>query len=248
MRLQWSVQEAADIRSADFVTCRGREEMAHMNILFLAKEKPLAKSAAELLTQHFPEARIVFGKGNDPFPKELFDLQFDYIISYISPWIVPGALLEQVRTATVNLHPGPLNYPGIGCTNFAIYNQEKEFGITAHYMLPKVDKGKIIMVKRFPLFTNDTVWSLSQRCYAYIYTTFVELFEYLLRGEPFPVSGETWQREPYTRTQLNDLCRITPDMPDEEIKRRIRATEYPNMPGAYLTLADNVFVYRSESK
>ena len=45
-------------------------------------------------------------------------------------------------------------------------------------------------------------------------------------GEELPSAGETWTRRPFTRKEFNDLFRITPDMPHEEIARRIRAVSY----------------------
>ena len=46
-----------------------------------------------------------------------------------------------------------------------------------------------------------------------------------------------WIKKPFTRKELNDLCRITNNMSEEEIKRRVRATTYPEMLGAFIELA-----------
>lgn len=219
-----------------------------MKVLFLTKDKPFAEDAAGLIKRHFTDADIIVGQVGDKFPQSLLKEKVDYTISYMSPWIVPNEVLLKTKIAAINFHPGPPEYPGIGCTNFAIYNQEKEFGITVHYMQENVDTGQIIKVERFPLFEKDTVWSLTQRCYAYIYTTFVSLFGYMLCAEPFPISDEKWQRKPYTRSELNELCRITSEMTSEEIQRRIRAVSFPNMPGAYVEIGGEKFEYRNVEK
>ena len=44
------------------------------------------------------------------------------------------------------------------------------------------------------------------------------------------------------RKELNALCEITPDMDEQEIKRRIRATSFPGMPGAYVILCGEKFL------
>jgi methionyl-tRNA formyltransferase len=217
-----------------------------MKVLFLAKHKPFAEDAAEMLRNHFEKAEIVFGKMTDPFPQHILNMGYDYVISYISPWIVPAQVLMNAGIAAVNFHPGPPEYPGIGCTNFALYNGAKDFGITVHHMNEKVDSGRIIAVERFPVFEKDSVYSLSQRCYAYIYKAFVELFLFMAAGEYLPESKEVWQRKPYTRKQLNDLCRITTDMTEDEIKNRVRATAFPDMPRAYIELAGNRFEYNAQ--
>ncbi len=204
-------------------------------IAFFAKDRPFMQDALQLLELHFQTVDSFIGSATDPFP--LSEPQsYDYLVSYLSPWIIPVTLLQKVRIAHVNFHPGDPRYPGIGCTNFALYNEESEYGITAHYMAEKVDTGPIILVERFPVFPNDTVYTLTQRCYAYIYHAFTKLFPYMLRGEPFPIGDEQWQRSPYRRRELEELCRITPDMPPEEIRRRVRACSYPGYPGAYVEL------------
>ena len=41
--------------------------------------------------------------------------------------------------------------------NFAIFDLAIQFGVTAHIMNPKVDTGKIIGVKRFPISKEDVI-------------------------------------------------------------------------------------------
>lgn len=213
-----------------------------MRVLFLAKHKPFVQEAAALVRASIKEADIYFGVLADPFPAAALQKEYDYVISYISPWIVPKEVLTRTRIAAINLHPGPPEYPGVGCTNFAIYNGAREFGITVHHMLAKVDSGSIIMVKRFPIMPNDTVYSLTQRCYEHIYAAFMELLPHMVNNTSLPQSAEHWARKPYTRKELNELCHITKDMSDEEIRRRVRATIYPGMPGAYIELSGTKFV------
>jgi len=217
-------------------------KLKNISILFIAKEKPFAIEAAELIKANIKNPTIVFGKISDPFPEKLSGRRFDYIISYLSPWIVPERLLKNASTASINFHPGPPEYPGIGCTNFAIYNGEKIFGITVHHMRKMVDSGDIIEVVRFPIFDNDTVYSLSQSCYAFIFTSFINLFSIIIHDSSLSCANEQWKRKPYTRQELNELCIITKDMPEHEIRRRVRATTFPNMPGAYIELGGTKFL------
>ena len=212
-----------------------------MKILFLAKNKPFAQDAAELLKLNCKDATIYFGERKDPFPE--IPEKNDYVISYICPWIIPKNALVNTNVAAINFHPGPPEYPGIGCTNFALYNNAKVFGITVHHMDEKVDSGAIIAVERFHIFDNDTVYTLTQRCYAYIYIAFVKILELIVKGIPIPRANETWARKPYTRKDLNDLCVVNNDMSRDELNRRIKATTYPNMPGALLNLKGNKFLY-----
>ena len=198
-----------------------------LKVLFIGKlEDPYSEEAANFIRSNFVEPIIIFSRREDPFPSGLNEWKGELLISYLAQWIIPSQLLDNAAFAAINFHPGPPEYPGIGCTNFAIYNGEKEFGITCHHMLPKVDSGGIIAVKRFPIQEDDTVFSLTQRCYKAILQCFYELMNTILNGGHLPESTEVWKRRPYTRKQLNELCLLTPQMSGEEIERRLKATTF----------------------
>lgn len=211
------------------------------NILLFAKDKPGLQEVLAFLKNSGNNIDYYIGAANDDYPK--INLNYDILISYMSPWIIKKDTLDKIDKWAINFHPGPPKYPGIGCTNFAIYNQENEFGVTAHIMEEKVDSGQILNVKKFPLMQNDSVYDLTQRCYFYIHTQFIEIMLYIFKNNSIPKCNEEWTRKPYTRKELNDLCRIDVNMTKKEIARRIRATQFPNMPGAYIELNGYKFKY-----
>jgi len=207
-----------------------------MRVLFIGKaDNQQATAAAEFVRHHFEDAHIVFSSRTEPFPEYLREWKGDLLISYLAQWILPAELISNAEFAAINLHPGPPEYPGIGCTNFAIYNGEKEFGVTCHHMLAKVDSGSIIAVRRFPVLEKDTVWTLTQRCYVEILHLFLSLMTDLIEGKEWRESHEDWARRAYKRKELDELCQLRPDMSDEEIQRRIRATTYGDIVWAYQT-------------
>jgi len=199
----------------------------NLKILFIGKAgDPYSITAAAFLQEHFTDPKIVYSSRSDRFPEELLNWKGDLVISYLSQWIIPQSLLDNASFAAINFHPGPPSYPGIGCTNFAIYNDEKEYGITCHYMLAKVDTGEIIEVRRFPVHPIDTVYSVTQRCYIEILYGFYSIMTGLLREKKFPLSTEKWTRKPYTRKDLNELCLAIPGMDEKEIQKRLKATTF----------------------
>jgi methionyl-tRNA formyltransferase len=208
------------------------------SILFIGKRgDAFCQQALDFVQQHFPECVAVLGCRGDRFPESLSWWRGDVILSYLSPWIIPGHVLRRARRASINFHPGPPEYPGIGCTNFAIFNNEKQFGVTCHHMAEQVDTGPIIAVRRFPVQDKDTVLSLTRQCYAHLLALFYEMAALLLDGADLPCAPEQWTRPPYRRAELEALCRVLPEMSEEEIRRRVRAVDYPDAPGAYLELA-----------
>jgi methionyl-tRNA formyltransferase len=214
------------------------------SILFLGKAgDAYSEKARQIVSARFPQSLTFSGKRGDVFPKAAQEWRGDYLISYLSPWVVPESLLKQASKAAINFHPGPPEYPGIGCTNFAIFNNEQEFGVTCHHMVPAVDSGAIIAVRRFPLKSSDSVFSLTQRCYEEIWALFNELLPVMEKHQSLPSSQETWTRRAYTRKELNDLCRLDLRMSPEEIQRRVRATTFPGYPGAYFEVDGLRFEY-----
>ncbi|HEX6193717.1 MAG TPA: formyltransferase family protein [Chitinophagaceae bacterium] len=203
------------------------EVKSETSVLFIGKaDDPFSAVAADFISRKFKDPLIIFSRRSDPFPAHLYNWQGELIISYLAQWIIPKELLANAKKAAINFHPGPPEYPGIGCTNFALYNNEVEFGVTCHHMQAKVDTGAIIAVKRFPIFPEDTVFALTQRCYEHILHLFYEVIDFFMERSLFPASGEKWQRNPFTRKQLNELCTLTPDMTAEEIKKRLKATTF----------------------
>jgi methionyl-tRNA formyltransferase len=196
-------------------------------ILFLGKEKDKhCLKALKFIYGNFSDVTYHLGKWGDPLPEDIGWWEGNYIISYLSRWIIPEHLINKAKIAAINFHPASPSYPGVGCNNFALYKNASEYGVTCHYIAKKVDTGKIIAVKRFPLFQTDDVSTLLSRTYDFLLTLFYEIIGKILNGEKFPVSNDKWERKPYTRNEFNELCRITPEMDSTEIYKRIRATNF----------------------
>jgi methionyl-tRNA formyltransferase len=214
-----------------------------MKILFIGKKNDLfVEMAIKHTIQLFGEenVKIVLSSKDDQMPSELFDWQGDYLFSYLAQWIIPQEILNNAKISCINWHPGTPDYPGIGCTNFAMYNEEKIFGITCHKMLSKVDSGEIIEVLRFNILEKDTVFSITQKCYLKIIESYIKTIELISINQKLNVSKEVWNRKPYTRKDLHSLCRLTIDLNKEEIEKRIKATTFLH-PWAYIELYDHKF-------
>ena len=219
---------------------------SNVSILFLGKaDDPYCARALEFCQARSSNVTFFLGKWGDPLPDYVHRWEGDYIISYLSRWVIPANLLERARVAAINFHPASPDYPGIGCNNFALYEDAKEYGVTCHHMAPKVDTGSIIAVSRFPVHPSDGVAEILERTYEHQIQLFFEIAALIVEDKPLPTSNETWTRPPFTRKQFNELFRITPDMSRDEIARRIRAVSYgPWQP--YVEIAGFRFEYRPE--
>lgn len=75
---------------------------------------------------------------------------------------------------TINCHAGKLPfYRGRNILNWALINDEKEFGITVHYVDEGIDTGDIILQKNFPINDSDDYGTLLEiahlECAAVLY-------------------------------------------------------------------------------
>ncbi|HWT14101.1 MAG TPA: formyltransferase family protein [Allosphingosinicella sp.] len=212
--------------------------MADGRVILLSKQDRFSREAADFARGLLGERLLVFtGQVGDPYP-DLSGLgPADTLVSFLSPWIVRQEDLERVAVA-INFHPASVDYPGIGCYNFALYDGAAEFGAVCHHMLAKVDTGLIVDERRFPLLPEDSVETLKLRTMETMVAMFRDLIALIARGEPLPLAGVHWTRRPYTRKQLHALKVITPDMDEAEVERRVRAVTYPGYPGAVLHRPD----------
>ncbi len=217
------------------------------SLLFLGKAGDGdCQRALEFCQANFDPFTHCLGKWGDPLPDNVRNWEGDYIVSYLSRWVIPETLLKRARRAAINFHPASPDYPGIGCTNFALYEDAKEYGATCHHMAAKVDTGRIIAVRRFAIHPEDDVAALLKRTYEHQIALFFEIAELMADGKELPVSPEKWTRPPFTRQQFNELFRITPDQSKEEVARRIRAVSYaPFQP--YVELHGYRFEYKPDA-
>ena len=175
-------------------------------------------------------------------PSELVATKGALLVSFLSPWIVPQALLD-ANGPSINFHPGSTDYPGIGCYNFAIYDEVAEFGAVCHHMLAKVDTGALIDERRFALLPTDTVETLKLRTMITMLSMFQDIMHLIADGRPLPVAERQWSRRPYTRKEMNALKMLDEHMTQREIDRRVRATTYPGYPGARMACATGAIDY-----
>ena len=203
-------------------------------ILLFAKRDRFSDEAVAVASAAFGSALVAHrGVRADPFPIADRGTKVELVLSFLSPWIVPGWLLASAARA-INFHPGSHRYPGIGCYNFALYEDAAEFGCTCHHMAEKVDTGAIVAERLFPTRGLETVEQLKLRTMQEMIGLFREIVTAIAAGEPLPQPSVTWARPPFTRKQLEALREIRPDMSKEEVARRVRAVTYPGFPGAEL--------------
>ena len=140
-------------------------------------------------------------------------------------------MLKKAFIAAVNFHPGPPEYPGSGCINFALYDEVNEYGVTAHIMNSKVDNGDILEVKRFKINMNTNLQEALSKTHDELYKLCYNFIRSLsLKGEELIIEkkklfkNEKWRGSAKKIKDLDNLQSIDAMISKKEIKRIIRAT------------------------
>ena len=90
----------------------------------------------------------------------------DIIVSMSFNQILKSDMLAVPKFGVINCHAGKLPfYRGRNILNWALINDEKEFGITVHYVDEGIDTGDIIKQKCYPITDADDYNSLLQISY-----------------------------------------------------------------------------------
>jgi phosphoribosylglycinamide formyltransferase 1 len=112
--------------------------------------------------------------------------KIDFIVLAGFLWLVPENITEQYAGRIINIHPALLpSYGGKGMYGEAVHkavlaNNDKESGITIHYVNKHYDKGDIIFQTRCAVDPADTASSLAERIHALEYIHYPKVIEDLV--------------------------------------------------------------------
>lgn len=95
------------------------------------------------------------------FKEYLNKLELDLIVSFSAPSIFKEELLSIPRKGCINLHCSYLpKYSGILPSFWVLFNDEKETGVTIHFMDSHIDNGKIISQEKVKIDENISWFEL----------------------------------------------------------------------------------------
>ncbi len=144
------------------------------------------------------------------------------LICYGTGIIVPKVILDALARPAINFHAAPPEYPGRDPHHWAVYEGAREYGVTAHEAVARVDAGPIIAVDRFPVPENAIPEELLKQANAKLFDLFVRLLPEMLRGV-YSISDEVWAGRKRRRSDFIDVCNLNRWIDSEEFDRRYRA-------------------------
>tara|TARA_B100000579_G_C22688346_1_gene783749 strand:- start:330 stop:1004 length:675 start_codon:yes stop_codon:yes gene_type:complete len=171
--------------------------------------------------------------------------KFDYLITFRSLFIVPQYLINNCKLS-INFHPGTPKYRGIGCVNYALYNNEKYFGSTAHIIDKKIDHGPIIDVKKFKLKKTNQLDDILQLTWDNMLKQAKKILKNSFCDRNYinqsikDYEGDKWSNKIYSRNDLNKFYKIDLKSNKKDFNKKVRATSNKNFK-PYIIFHDKKF-------
>jgi len=138
-----------------------------MDILFICVRYDTSDNTLKSFAEEY---NIPYLKDKDinseSFVSKLETFECDIFVSMSFNQIFRNRVMNIPPMKTINCHAGKLPYyRGRNILNWALINDEKEFGITVHYIDEGIDTGDIILQKTFPINDDDDYSTLLKRAY-----------------------------------------------------------------------------------
>tara|TARA_X000001036_G_scaffold409361_1_gene420386 strand:+ start:9499 stop:10296 length:798 start_codon:yes stop_codon:yes gene_type:complete len=177
-----------------------------------------------LVWSKHPREKIVFSK-------YIFRNKFDYIVSFRNFYILKKNLIKQAKYAAINFHPSTPNYRGMGCINYALFNNEKNYGSTAHLIDEKIDHGKIINVSRFSIKKKYSLMSLLSKTHDNMLIQAIKIFT-SLKDDPSNLhkmikkskaKKDKWSTKVFTREDMDNFYEVDNSISYKNLLRKIKA-------------------------
>ncbi|MEA1886021.1 MAG: phosphoribosylglycinamide formyltransferase [Bacteroidota bacterium] len=121
--------------------------------------------------------------------KILLEKNIHFIVLAGFLWLIPEDILKHYTGRVVNIHPALLPaYGGKGMYGSRVHravidNNEKESGISIHYVNPRYDEGGIIFQAKCEVKPEDTPESLAERIHVLEHKYYPRVVEKLIKKD-----------------------------------------------------------------
>ena len=119
----------------------------------------------------------------DSVLNHLLNYKIDFIVLAGFLWLVPSKIIENFKNKIINIHPALLpKFGGKGMYGMnvhkAVYNNdEKETGITIHYVNENYDEGDVIFQKKIKIEELDSPEIIAEKVHGLEYKYFPEIIK-----------------------------------------------------------------------
>ena len=225
--------------------------MIETALLFYRKNCKYSEKLIIFLKKYTKNLYLVENENNKAIKniKKIKKRKYDYIFCFRSFYILKKDLISKAKIAAINFHPGPPNYRGIGCLNYAIYEGANLYGSTCHIIDEKIDNGKIIDVKKFKLSKKYSVDDLQKITYTVMLKQAKEIIKNLsinkkyLNEKIMQNKKFQWSKKIKNRKKLDKFYEIKINDTKSNIEKKIKAT-YTNLYKPFIKLHGYIFEFK----
>lgn len=163
----------------DRILAAGEVDVAVIVPRFERQDPVLQKRAIEHGIDFLPMQNV-----NDPASlARLAAYEVDVLVSMSFDQIMRSEILNLCPMGVINCHAGTLPfYRGRNVLNWALINDEPEFGVTVHHMDEGIDTGDIILQRTSSITDTDTYATLLDRAVMLCAETLSEAIHHLAHG------------------------------------------------------------------
>lgn len=172
--------------------------------LIINKNRRNSKTIIFLFKKYFKNQSVVNVSKNKSQLLKIYNKKFDYVFSYLCPFKIKNDFLKKTKIHNINFHPGPPIYPGFGCYNFAIFNNDRFYSCTAHLMNSSIDSGKIFQLEKFRIKKNISLNELIKLSNDKLLILFKKVLKKIANNKLEVRKVSDWGKKKYTKKQFNE--------------------------------------------
>ena len=160
---------------------------------------------------------------------------YDYLISFLNSMYINKSERKKIKRNSFNVHPGPPEYPGFGCYNFAMLDKVNFYGSTVHIINDKFDSGKIINVKKFKFsYKKFNLEKLIRKTHENIIKQAKDFINDI-QNKKLKIEGNLkWKKKAYTKKEFETAREIKLNDTRKNVLKKIKAFSYKNYESVYL--------------
>lgn len=173
--------------------------------------------------------------------------KYDYLISFLNSKYIDKNVRKKIKINSFNFHPGPPEYPGFGCYNFALLDKVSQYGSTVHIINDKFDNGKILNVSKFRVsYKKLSVEKLIDKTHRSIFKQAKKFINTIL-NKKFKIDDKLkWKRGAYTKKEFEIAREIKLDDSKTNILKKIKAFSYKNYDNVFINLKGFKFEFKKK--
>lgn len=211
------------------------DDTGERNTLYESLTAEARKAGIEVLVKARIKDPVVIAKIKESAP--------DIIFHVGGTQLIPKEVITAATLGCTNLHPALLpKYRGRFSTTHALFNGEKETGVTLHWLDEGMDSGPIIMQERYPIEEDDTGKTLFEKFTKVGSVLFGQFIDMWLSGKEIPSRPQNEEQATYYPKGLPNNGEIDWSWDGEKIKRFVRAMTYEPYPPPSFKVGNKEFV------